>query len=101
MQDLLTDPWTLTLSERMRWRERHRRDQLQWLPRLVRLVEPPQPDDSFPAFLLATPAFAELRAAIGDARDARELDTATADTLQRFVDHYRTWQNELRDPSWS
>jgi hypothetical protein len=55
------------------------------------LVEPPAPDDAFQAFLLALPPFSGLRARVGSARRASELDTATADELQRFVDLFRDY----------
>jgi len=58
---------------------------------LPALVEPPAPNSNFPAFLLETEPFAPLRRAIGDARTSAELDTATADQLQRFVDRYRDY----------
>jgi hypothetical protein len=98
MHDLLTDPWALTLAERRAWLASHAREQAIWLPRLRRLVEPPLPDESCPAFLLGTPAFAELGRAIGAARRAADLDTATADVLQRFTDLYRNWLQERDAP---
>jgi hypothetical protein len=85
------DPWSLTLAERRLLRHVHDREQAAWLPRLGRLVEPPAPGQGFPAFLLATQPFADLRDGIGKAKSMLELDTATADRLQRFVDRYRDW----------
>jgi hypothetical protein len=93
---LLLDPWSLTPNERLRLLQRHERAQTTWLGTLSRLVEPPIPDARFPAFLLETPPFARLRAAIGGARALHQLDTATADELQRFVDRYR-WYLTARD----
>jgi|RhiMethySRZTD1v2_1073278.scaffolds.fasta_scaffold2871585_2 hypothetical protein len=95
---LLLDPWSLTHPERRRLLERNERAQASWLGTLSRLVEPPIPDAQFPAFLLETPPFARLRAAIGNARAAHQLDTATADELQRFVDRYRGYLRSQEDP---
>lgn len=88
---LAFDPWSLTHAERRLLRHAHGADQQQWLPRLTRLVEPPPPGADFPAFLLAMPPFADLKDGIGKARAVTDLDTATADRLQRFVDRYRDW----------
>ena len=85
------DPWSLTPAERRALRVAFQRQQSHWLPRLSRLVEPPLPNPSFPAFLLEMPPFADLRDGIGSATSIRDLDTATADRLQRFVDRYRDW----------
>jgi hypothetical protein len=85
------DPWSLTLAERRTLRRAMGGAQNAWLPRVARLVEPPPLDASFPAFLLATPAFADLADGIGAARSASDLCTATADRLQRFVDRYRDY----------
>ncbi|MFO1051718.1 MAG: hypothetical protein U1F36_05855 [Planctomycetota bacterium] len=85
------DPWSLTPAERRALRHAYQRQQSTWLPRLARLVEPPVPGTGFPAFLLETPPFSDLREGIGSAASLRDLDTATADRLQRFVDRYRDW----------
>ena len=93
--DLITrlahDPWSLLPAERLALRARHEGAQRRWLPRLRRLVEPPLPQDSFPAFLLELPPFARLGHEVAAAADARPLDVGTADELQRFVDRYRDW----------
>jgi len=85
------DPWSLTHAERRELRRSMTDAQRSWLPRVTALVEPPPLEGSFPAFLLATPAFSDLAVGIGDAASPRDLDTATADRLQRFVDRYRDY----------
>jgi len=87
----IDDPWALSLPEREHWLADQAAAQRHWLPRLRRLVEPPYPGEDFPAFLLATAAFASLRARIGDAAARAELDTGTLDELQHFVDRYRLY----------
>ncbi len=83
------DPWSLTLPERYELADSMRDMQHRWLPRLDALSEPPELERDFPAFLLGTPAFDELRDAIGDAHEPAELATGTADLVQHFVDRYR------------
>jgi len=95
-QKLLDDPWSLTMPERKTLLAALSDSQSRWMKLLPDLVEPPSPGPSFPAFLLDTAPFARLRRAIGDARSWRDLDTATADELQRFVDCYRDWLNASR-----
>jgi hypothetical protein len=87
----IDDPWSLSLPERRHWLTQQTAAQRHWLPRLRRLVEPPAPGEDFPAFLLATPAFAALRGRVGDAVSRAELDTGTLDELQHFVDRYRLY----------
>jgi hypothetical protein len=65
-------------------------DGRRWRARLQQLAELP-PADDFPFFLLATPAFAGLRAAIEAAATRADLPTRTADELDRFVDAYRDY----------
>lgn len=86
---LLDDPWSLTQAERRHLLAARAASQEVWMRVLPALVEPPAPAGGFPAFLLDTQPFARLRQAIGAARTRSELDTATADELQRFVDCYR------------
>ena len=93
---LADDPWSLTHAERLGLRESLAAEQARWLTRLGGLIEPPDLDDSFPAYLLGTPPFSHIAASIGPARRRQELDTGTADELQRFVDHYRSF---LIEPS--
>jgi hypothetical protein len=88
---LIDDPWSLTHQERLDLRATLAAAQVAWLRRIEDLVEPPAIDDAFPAFLLATAPFAHLGHAIGDARSPTDLDTGTADALQRFVDRYRSF----------
>ena len=85
------DPWSLPLSERQRLAEAMQAEQSTWLPRLNALTEPPRLEADFPAFLICTPAFDELRDAIGGASEPAHLDTGTADLLQHFVDRYRPY----------
>lgn len=84
------DPRTPDLDERRQWLCRLQRAQAHWLPRLQRLCET-APAADFPAFLLATPAFAPLRARIGAAAHRADLGTATADELDHFVAAYRDY----------
>jgi hypothetical protein len=88
---LADDPWSLPATDRERLRRRHETAQRRWLDRLRRLVEPPAPDEGFPAFLLDLPPFARLARDIGEARGLGDLDVGTADELQRFVDRYRDY----------
>jgi len=97
------DPWSLDLADRRHLAAHLHHAQEAWLPMLKELAEPPELDDRFPAFLLETAAFAELRAAIaGQNQDPSEpprLDTATADTLQRFVDLFRRYLAQVDQKS--
>ena len=86
--NLPTDPRNLDLAARRALCQRLQAANRAWSERLAVLAEP-RPDRDFPAFLLATPAFAGLAQQIGGARSRRELSTATADELDRFVDAYR------------
>ena len=88
---LLDDPWSLTLPEREELLATRSDSQAKWMSLLPDLIEPPTPEPSFPAFLLDTEPFARLREAIGEAQSRRDLDTATADELQHFVDCYRSY----------
>ncbi|MHC5064590.1 MAG: hypothetical protein ACYTG5_11530 [Planctomycetota bacterium] len=106
MDDLLRradeDPWSLDLEERKKLAEVLASAQAEWLPVLQGLVEPPEPGNQFPAFLLATGNFEVLRELLTEHRespDSTRLDTGTADTLQRFVDHYRVYLEEVSDRS--
>lgn len=89
------DPWSLSLDERRAIAAALREPQADWQARLPQLVEPPTPTASFPAFLLATERFRDLADAIGSAEHRLELDTSTADALQRFVDLYRNWLTDV------
>lgn len=94
---LVDDPWSLTHAERRRIAEAQAKAQETWHRRLSELIEAPRLDPEFPAFLLATEPFAPLATAIGTAGSARDLDTATADTLEHFVERYRrylVWSEE-------
>ena len=83
---LSDDPWSLSMSERRAVLTSAGAEHQRWLERLPALVEPPEPTTDFPAFLLSLPAFRSLRNAIGEAMQRADLDTATADQLQHFVD---------------
>ena len=72
-----------------------REQQAHWQGRLPQLVEPPTPTESFPAFLLESERFRQLTESIGGATHRLELDISTADALQRFVDLYRNYLNQL------
>lgn len=91
LRRLADDPWSLPRDERERLRGALIASQRRWQVRLSDLVEPPSIDDTFPAFLLETPAFEHVRRAIGAARARAELDTAAADLVQRFADRYREY----------
>ena len=88
IEKLHDDPWSLNAHERQALLAEMAPSQESWLRVLPDLVEPPAPTDAFPAFLLDTEPFGALRRAIGSATTAVDLDTATADELQRFVDRY-------------
>ena len=83
------DPSSLTRNERRQLAAAMQAEQDAWLARLSHLTEPPSLETDFPAFLICTPAFDDLRDAIGGATEPSQLDTGTADELQHFVDRYR------------
>lgn len=91
LRRLENDPWSLSVAERECALDLNAACNERWRARLVRLVEPPLPDASFPAFLLETARFADLGRAVARARRRVDLGTATADELQRFVDLFRAW----------
>lgn len=82
-----SDPRELELGARHQWCQRLLAEQRQWLTRLCALAEPkPAPD--FPAFLLATPGFADLAARLLGAATRTDLKTETQDEVDRFVDAF-------------
>jgi len=83
--DFLADPRAITLQERRATAARLAKEQADWLERLQALAEPPKPAQDFPAFLLATPAFADLARRLGRARTRAELPTDLADEVDWFV----------------
>ena len=93
------DPWSLSLEERRELARSQAASQAHWLPRVRGLVEPPLPDDAFPAFAVELAPFAHLGRSLGGATSITELATGVADELQRFVDQYGTWSTTL-DPAW-
>lgn len=96
--DFLADPRALPLAERRALADRMANEQQAWLARLRNLVEPPAPDEDFPAFLLATPAFGDLSTRLGDAERRADLPTDVADELDwfaaSFADYLRTCEGE-------
>lgn len=89
--DFLADPRALSLQARRATATRMHREQALWLARLQRLAEPPTPDRDFPAFLLATPLFADLAHRLGDIQDRAGLPVAVADELDWFVAAFRAY----------
>jgi hypothetical protein len=92
------DPRILDLDQRRRSLRDHAAEQQHWLERLRRLCDTAPPADDFPAFLLATPAFASLRQRLGHAADRRALPADVADELDHFAlafrDYLRTCAGE-------
>lgn len=91
LRRLEDDPWSLSAAERARALELCADRNERWLEHVARLVEPPLPGPGFPAFLLETAPFDRLGHAVARALGRRDLDTATADELQRFVDLFGDW----------
>lgn len=91
---LQDDPWTLTYRERQEVARAFGCQQAFCNARLRELTEPPAIDDEFPGFLLESPRFAELAALVRGSARPGDLDTGSADALQRFVDHYRNYMVE-------
>ncbi len=89
--DFLADPRAITLQARRATCASMHDEQSHWLPRLQKLAEPPAPDRDFPAFLLATPHFADLARRIGDTTDRRKLPVAVADELDWFLEVFRDY----------
>jgi hypothetical protein len=87
----VADPRSMPLPDRRALCASMHREQAAWLERLGHLVEPPQPDHDFPAFLLATAPFAELAQRIGQARSRSQLPADVADQLDWFVHAYRDY----------
>lgn len=96
--DSLTDPRALPLEQRRAAWQQQQDQQTRWLERLRQLTEGPAPEDDFPAFLLGTPAFADLAQRLGTATGRAELSTDVADELDwfvaSFVDYLRTCDGE-------
>ena len=91
IQQFCRDPFALTSDERLTLHRELHPEQRRWLPKLRAFVEPPTPDATFPAFLLALPTFAHLANAIGAGQSKAQVGTGILDELQRFADHYRGW----------
>ncbi len=89
--DFLSDPRALSLDERVARQSRMHRDQSLWLQRLQALAEPPTPAKDFPAFLLATPPFAELAQRLRNATVRSQLSGPVADELDWFLHAFRDY----------
>ena len=96
--DFLADPRTLTMAERQAARNQYDRDQGTWLGKLQTLAEAPKPASDFPAFLLATPTFADLANKLKNATTRSQLSVEAADELDWFVrvfaDYLRSEEDE-------
>lgn len=94
----LADPRALPLAERRATAARLHNEQAVWLPRVRQLADGPAPDEQFPAFLLATPPFADLARRLGNTTRRCQLPTEVADELDWFVlaftDYLRTCDGE-------
>lgn len=99
-----SDPRALPLAERRAARDRFEPQQRAWRARLRQLVEGEPPADDFPAFLLATPPFADLAHRLVGATRRSDLPAAAADELdwflRAFADYLRTDADEdvFREP---
>jgi hypothetical protein len=91
--DFLADPRSIDLDGRRQAMRTMAREQQWWLDRLQSLTEPPQPEQDFPAFLLATPTFHDLAQKLARATTRAQLPLAAADELDWFV---RAFRNYLR-----
>lgn len=89
--DFLADPRAIGLAERHQVLAGMQREQALWLERLQVLTDPPRPERDFPAFLLATPPFADLARRLGRAAARAQLPPATADELDWFVQAFRDY----------
>lgn len=89
--DFLADPRAITLQERRATAAGMPREQASWLQRLQPLVEGAPLGADFPAFLLATPPFADLAQRLGSATRRQDLPTDVADELDWFVDAYKLY----------
>lgn len=89
-RDFPADPREPDLHARRQWLQRLAAAQKHWLLRLGTLAEP-QPSSDFPAFLLATPSFADLGARLSQAAHRRDLPTAVQDEVDHFVDAFRDY----------
>lgn len=89
--DFLADPRNLSLEARRATAAGMHAAQSRWLARLQLLIEPPALDSDFPAFLLATPPFADLARRLGQAHLRAQLPAADADELDWFVHAFRDY----------
>jgi hypothetical protein len=88
---LCDDPFSLPNASRMQIFAAMREQQQRWLGTITRLVEPPVPDSTFPAFLLAMPQHARLAQELEGVSCRGQAGVGALDELQRFVDLYRGW----------
>ena len=89
--DFLADPRAISLQQRRTTQQRMQRENDFWLDRVRALAEPPHADADFPAFLLATPPFAELAKKLLPAVRRAQLAPAIADELDWFVAAFRDY----------
>jgi len=89
--DFLADPRAITLQTRRATAAQMHAEQTRWLARLQKLVEPPQLENDFPAFLLATSHFADLGKRHGNVTERGKLPIAVADELDWFVNAFRDY----------
>jgi hypothetical protein len=91
------DPRALDLAQRRQWQQRLSGPHSRWTAALAALSET-RLGDEFPAFLLATPPFAELAASIEGATHRSSLPLDVLDRLDRFLeafaDYLRTQSGE-------
>jgi hypothetical protein len=96
--DFLADPRAITLQERRATAALRQREQDCWHPRLQQLSDGAVLAADFPAFLLATPAFAPLAHALQSANARSQLPAAVRDELDwflsAFADYLRTVDGE-------
>ena len=86
------DPFALTAAERRELGSSMRAEQAAWQVLLTRAAGHPIAAD-FPAFLLATPAFAGIAASVR--RLARQREEARdRGRMERFLDQYDNWQHD-------
>lgn len=89
--DFFADPRALALPERLGVLAAMRREQAFWLDRLSTLAEPPRPERDFPAFLMATPPFADLAQKLLRTNQRAQLPLAVADELDWFLRSFRDY----------
>lgn len=105
--DFLADPRAITLQERRATAALRQRDQDHWHQRLQQLSDGAVLAPDFPAYLLATSAFASLANHLQSAQHRHQLPAAVRDELDwflvAFANYLRTVDGEdaFADPSAS